>query len=147
MKIRLARSADAKAISVLLDQLGYPQDNVEPTAARVKAWADDPSGAVYVADDGGILGVIAVYVSPFFEHDGARGRIVALVVSEQARGKGIGSLLVKQAEAFARSHGCQQMEVTSAHHRRAGGTHKFYIERGYDDQVTTSAYFRKNLTA
>jgi GNAT superfamily N-acetyltransferase len=144
MRIRPARSADAEAVNGLLGQLGYPQDGRAATAARIQTWVDDPASTAYVADaNGDLLGVIAVHVCPFFEHDGAWGRITALVVSDRARGRGVGSRLVAAAESFATSHGCLRMEVTSGDRRL--GAHRFYQRRGYTDQAGTSSRFLRDL--
>ncbi|TCC06041.1 GNAT family N-acetyltransferase [Kribbella soli] len=130
MEIREARSTDASAINELLDQLGYPQAAEATTAARIQSWSDDPAGAVYVADtDQGLLGVIAVHTCPFFERDGTWARIVALVVSSQARRQGIGARLVAAAESFATHHGCLRIEVTSSPHRTQA--HTFYQSHNY----------------
>jgi|SRR5581483_11648227 len=146
MQIRLARSADAEAINELLDQLGYPQDGQATTAARILAWAGDLASAVYVADAQGELhGVIAVHICPFFERDGAWARIVALVVSDRARGRGVGSRLVGAAESFAASHGCLRIEVTSGDRRPAA--HQFYQRRGYANQAGKSSRFLRDLPA
>jgi GNAT superfamily N-acetyltransferase len=144
MQIRSARSADADEMNVLLEQLGYAQDGQAATATRIQAWADDPAGAAYVAEDGAsLLGVIAVHVCPFFEREGAWARITALVVSERARGQGVGSQLVAAAESFAAEHGCIRMEVTSADRRHAA--HRFYEHCGYVDQTGTSTRFLREL--
>jgi GNAT superfamily N-acetyltransferase len=109
--IRPARGTDADAVNELLDQLGYPQEGRTATAARIQTWLDDPASAAYVADTRGeLLGVIAVHICPFFERDGSWARIVALVVSDRARGQGIGSRLVATAESFATTNGCLRME-------------------------------------
>ncbi|MET9552307.1 GNAT family N-acetyltransferase [Streptomyces sp. NPDC006645] len=142
--IRPAHRADATAVNELLDQLGYPQDGRAATANRIEAWAEDPSRAVYTAVAGDdLVGVIAVLVCPFFERDGAWGRIVALVVSDRARGQGIGAQLVAAAEAFAATRGCLRMEVTSADRRHAA--HEFYRRCGYVDQAGQSSRFLRDL--
>ena len=41
------------------------------------------------------------------------GRIVALVIADGHRGRGIGKALVADAEARMRARGCEKMEVTS----------------------------------
>jgi GNAT superfamily N-acetyltransferase len=144
MQIRLAHTADAAAVNELLDQLGYPQAGIATTAARIQAWSDDPSSAAYVADaDGEVLGVVAVHVCPFFERTGSWGRIVALVVSDQARGQGVGGQLVTAAESFATSRGCVRMEVTSSDRREAA--HQFYRLRGYISQTGRSSRFLRDL--
>lgn len=139
-RIRPVCPADAGAVNELLDQLGYAQDGVVTTAARIQMWADDPSSAAYVADaEGNVLGVVAVHVCPFFERDGSWGRIVALVVSDQARRRGIAGRLVAAAESFATSHGCVRMEVTSSDRR--ADAHAFYQGRGYTNQSGRSSRF------
>jgi GNAT superfamily N-acetyltransferase len=144
MQIRLVDTDDAAAVNELLDQLGYAQDDAEATAARIRSWRDDPASAAYVAEtDSGPLGVVAVHTCPFFERPGSWGRIVALVVSEKARGQGIGAELVSVAESFAKRAGCVRMEVTSGDHRE--DAHEFYRRRGYVKQTGKSSRFLRTL--
>ncbi|OLF17143.1 GNAT family N-acetyltransferase [Actinophytocola xanthii] len=144
MQIRLARTTDAAAVNELLDQLGYPPDDAATTASRIQAWRHDPSSAAYVAEvDGDILGLVAVHICPFFERAGAWARIVALVVADRARGRGVGGQLVTAAESFANRWGCLRMEVTSADRR--GTAHEFYRRRGYIDQTGAASRFLRDL--
>jgi len=144
MQIRPAHVTDAAALNELLHQLGYPQDGTATTEGRIQAWGDEPSSAVYVADSGGdLLGLVAVHLCPFFERAGSWGRIVALVVADQARGQGVGGRLVTAAETFAASRGCVRMEVTSAARRR--DAHAFYRRRGFVDQTGRAARFLREL--
>ena len=50
--------------------------------------------------------------------------IMALVVSPDARGRGVGRTLVRAAEQWAMERGCGQIMVTSAEHR--ADAHAFY---------------------
>jgi GNAT superfamily N-acetyltransferase len=144
MRIRPVEAADAPAVNRLLEQLGYPQDGTATTAARIQSWREDPAGAAYVADDDGdVLGLIAVHISPFFERSGCWARIVALVVSDQARGQGVGGQLVAAAESFAAGRDCVRMEVTSATRRQ--DAHAFYQGRGYTIQTGLSERFLRDL--
>jgi GNAT superfamily N-acetyltransferase len=144
LQIRLAQTTDAALVNGLLHQLGYPQDDTAAAAARIQAWGDDPSSAAYVADgDGDLLGLVAIHVCPFFERAGSWGRIVALVVSDQARRRGVGGQLVAAAESFAAGRGCLRMEVTSADRRQ--DAHGFYLRRGYRDQAGQSSRFLRDV--
>jgi GNAT superfamily N-acetyltransferase len=144
MQIRLAHTTDAAAVNGLLHQLGYPQDGTAAMAARIRTWGDDPSSAAYVAEtDGDLLGLVAVHICPFFERAGSWGRIVALIVSDQARGQGVGGQLVAAAESFAASRGCVRMEVTSAYRRH--DANEFYRRCGYIDQTGASSRFLHDL--
>ncbi|WP_144300646.1 GNAT family N-acetyltransferase [Stackebrandtia nassauensis] len=143
-ELRLAHTTDAAAVNDLLHQLGYPQDDTATTAARIQTWNDDPASAAYVADANGVLlGLVAVHVCPYFERNGSWGRIVALVVADQARGQGLGGKLVAAAESFAESQGCVRMEVSSSNRREAA--HKFYRHRGYINQTDRSSRFQRDL--
>jgi GNAT superfamily N-acetyltransferase len=144
MKIRPADRADAIAVNELLGQLGYPQADEATTADRIQTWADDPALAAYVAEsDRGVLGVIAVHVAPFFQREGSWARIVALVVSAQARRQGIASQLMSAAESFATNQGCVRIDLNSADHRH--DAHAFYQHHGYVNQAGTSTRFLRSL--
>lgn len=144
MRIRPAYASDAAAVNDLLNQLGYPQDGTATTASRIQTWSEAAASAAYVADaDGDVVGLVAVHISPFFERAGSWGRIVALVVSDRARGQGVGGWLVAAAESFAAGHGCVRMEVTSSDHRQEA--HKFYEGQGYLSQTGRSSRFLRDL--
>jgi GNAT superfamily N-acetyltransferase len=144
MQIRPATVIDAEPVTELLTQLGYPQDDVEATASRIQLWTDDPAAAALVADaDGKVLGVIAVRTYPFFQLPGYSGHVVALVVSDHARRRGVASRLLSAAEAFALEHGCTRMEITSADRRN--DAHAFYQRRGYTIQTGLSSRFLREL--
>ncbi len=144
MRIRRAHPTDAAAVNALLHQLGYEQHDTVATVSRIQIWSDDPAAAAYVAEaDGDLLGVVAVHSYPFFQLAGSSGRIVALVVLDQARGQGIGRQLMTAAESFAARRGCVRMEVTSGDHRQ--GAHEFYRRCGYVDQTGTSSRFLRDL--
>jgi len=144
VRIRPAHTTDAAAVNKLLDQLGYPQDGTATTTTRIQTWGTEPSSAAYVAcADGDVLGLVAVHICPFFERSGSWGRIVALVVTDQARRQGIGDQLVSAAESFAASRGCVRMEVTSADRRQ--GAHAFYQRCGYAVQTGRSSRFLRDL--
>ncbi|KFU79255.1 GNAT family N-acetyltransferase [Amycolatopsis lurida] len=144
MEIRHARTTDAPAVTALLTELGYPDNDVEDVRGRLERWARHPEGAAFVAEAGGeVVGVVAVVAIPLLERPGSGGRIVALVVDETKRGTGIGRELVAAAEAEALRWGCDTMEVTSSRHRTAA--HAFYRARGYEDRCEHSARFIRRL--
>jgi N-acetylglutamate synthase-like GNAT family acetyltransferase len=128
--VRDATLADAAAIAPLLGELGYPVDAVDlvPRLARVLERNDQK---VLIAEDPeGALGVLALHVFPMLEYERDAALITGLVITERARGIGVGRLLVERAEAFARSCGVRRFLVTT--HNRRAGAHAFYERLGFE---------------
>lgn len=129
---------------MLLGQLGYPTAEAA-VHERLDYWLDDPAGRLIGADDeGDLIGVAALGVVPLLEVTGRLGRLIALVVDERYRGRGVGQSLVAAAEEQARAAGCVKMEITSSRYRTR--THEFYQQLGYEDVCPSSARFMKSLT-
>lgn len=68
------------------------------------------------------------------------GRVSVLIVDESYRGRGIGALLMAEAEKRLAAHGCHILEVTSNVSRERA--HQFYEKLGYE---RTSYRFMKTL--
>ena len=141
--IRAAGDADAARISVLLGQLGHPAGEAR-VRARLDDWQGDRRSVLVVAEVAGrVSGVAAFHAMPLLEHDGRRGRLVALVVDESCRGQGVGRALVAHVEREAHRLGCRELEITGNRAREAA--HGFYRGLGYDDVCARSARFLKAL--
>ncbi|MBA2719896.1 MAG: GNAT family N-acetyltransferase [Chloroflexi bacterium] len=138
--LRNATADDADRIAGLFSDEGYPagpSDVVE----RLGRFDSDFSRVV-VADSGGeVLGFIAVHALPRFEHSDRIVRVVALVVDAGVRERGIGRLLMAEAERIGSEIGAAFVEVTAGRHRP--DAQHLYEELGYDASV--AAYLRKRL--
>ncbi len=138
--LRPATAADAERIAALFTDEGYPSGTSD-ILARLERFAP-PGSQVIVADlDGELLGFIALHVMPRFEHSDTIARILALVVDPGVRERGVGHLLMTEAEQVARDQGAAFIEVTAGHHRP--DARHLYETLGYDATVT--AYLRKRL--
>lgn len=140
--LRAATADDAERIAMLFTEEGYPAG---PSAIveRLRR-LEGPTARVVVADIGGdVLGFIALHSLPRFEHDDTIVRILALVVDPGVRERGIGHLLMEEAERFGREIGAAFVEVTAGHHRP--DARHLYESLGYDATVT--AYLRKRPSA
>ena len=128
--LREATAADAPAIADLLTQLGYPTTEAQ-AAARLGRILPAPDWVtLLVEEDGRVLGFGGLQVSASYEHDTPVARIVAMVVDEAARRKGIGAALVRALEARATDMGAGKIVVTSA--SRRADAHAFYEKLGYE---------------
>ena len=141
-RIRPIEDRDAATATRLCAELGYP---VEESAvlARVGQIAGHPNRAVLVACvDDAVVAWIDLSVEYHLQSEPA-ALIGGLVVSEAARGQGIGRQLCEAAEAWARGCGFARMRVRSNAIRERA--HAFYLRDGYR-QVKTSAVFEKTLS-
>jgi ribosomal protein S18 acetylase RimI-like enzyme len=124
--IREFQAKDLDDLVLLMAQLGYKhtknslQNNLDLMQKH--------GGQVFVAEyDSNVCGCIAVNLNIGLAED-SRGEIISLVVSEQARGLGIGKKLVAQGEKWITSH-TNRLRVRANTIRTQA--HKFYKSLGY----------------
>jgi GNAT superfamily N-acetyltransferase len=138
--LRPAADSDAERIAALFTDEGYPtgpSDVVE----RLSRFASVHSQVIVADYEGDVLGFIALHALPRFEHTDRVIRIMALVVDAGVRDRGVGHLLMEEAERIGRELGAAFAEVTAGHHR-ADARH-LYESLGYDASI--AAYLRKRL--
>jgi GNAT superfamily N-acetyltransferase len=138
--LRAAVPDDADRIAALFTEEGYPAG---PSDVRERlARFGSPHSQVVVADVGGeLVGFVAVHALPRFEHSDRVVRVMALVVDAGVRERGVGHLLMEEAERIGRDLGAAFIEVTGGHHRPEA--RHLYESLGFDPNV--AAYFRKRL--
>jgi len=136
--VRDATAEDAGRFAALLTDEGYPAGSTD-LEARIALFST-PESRVLAAEAGGeVLGFIAFHVLPRFEVAERFGRIVALVVDPGVRERGIGHLLMIEAERLAVEAGASFMEITAGHHRP--DARRLFESLGYDAGL--AAYLRK----
>ncbi|HET7106086.1 MAG TPA: GNAT family N-acetyltransferase [Candidatus Acidoferrum sp.] len=142
VRIRRARSADAKRVAELSGQLGYPATEKQ-MKGRLREVIKDKDAACFVAESrgGGLIGWIHVSTTPLLEVE-RRAEVNGLVVDESARSQGAGALLLAAGEKWARGKRCKGMSVRSNVLRERA--HGFYLGNGYEHYKTQKA-FRKGL--
>ena len=139
MTIRAVEAADADAVARLLEQLGYsasPRD----IASRLARIGDRSDHRFRVAEaDDVVVGWIHASVSEHIDSD-ACVLIEGLVVDREHRGRGIGQMLLDDAETWARAMGCSLVRLRSTDARTEA--HRFYEHLGYT-KVKTQYSFAK----
>jgi len=139
--IRPATEDDAIEIARLAGELGYSAMPAE-IAERIARQAKVPGRAVFVACGGEQIAGYIDLSTEMHLHTVPKGRIDGLVVSESVRGKGVGALLCRHAEDWARQQGLTTMMLTSRSTRERA--HAFYERDGYR-RTKTSYLFEKEL--
>jgi GNAT superfamily N-acetyltransferase len=139
--VRRVRLRDAKRIAALAGQLGYPSTLVQ-VKRRIEQIQSDPDHCALVAesDDGQVVGWVHVFISRLLE-SGPDAEIGGLVVDERHRAGGIGRLLMRQTETWARARGCRTVRLRSNIIRKEA--HAFYANLGYNIIKTQHAFAKK----
>lgn len=116
--VRGATWPDAEAIGGLLCELGYPSTG--DVRSRLRSWIDVPQRQLLVVDEArNLVGCLALVMTPRLESETWWAQVVALVVAERARGRGVGRALVEYAEVLSRAADCDAVIINSSR-RRAG---------------------------
>lgn len=138
LSVRPARPSDSRAIAALVGGLGFPASpgETEKRLAALKRRRETP----LVAEQGGVIGVLAWHVTPVLHRPKPVGRITMMIVAEGERRRGVGRALVEAACGKLRSEGCGLIEVTS--NVDLSGAHGFYRRLGFE---RTSYRFAKTL--
>jgi GNAT superfamily N-acetyltransferase len=140
-KIRPASPNDARAISELSRDLGYP-GTVKAFRERLRSLLgrDDQCVVVAEAPDGSVCGWLQVHRSVALG-TGLRVEIIGLIVADSMRRKGVGRLLVAQAEAWASETADGTIVVRSNQSRLE--SHAFYPSLGYQPSKTQVVYRKR----
>jgi len=146
VSVRLATPADWPAVAGLLVELGR---------GVAEGTAQDPTHQLQFAGhirriddvtlvaelDGDVQGVIDMEYHQRLGDHRPQARVNDLVVTERARGLGVGHALMNRAEELARRRGCFRMALVTAGWR--GDTIAFYERQGWHNY---GEWFVKPLT-
>jgi GNAT superfamily N-acetyltransferase len=137
--VRAAKPADVPALVPLMRLLDHDVDEAG-TRKRLATLTREGDVPLVATLAGRVVGLCGVQVSTMIQRPKPVGRIIILVIAEEARGQSLGRMLIEAAEEHFRKAGCGIIEVTSRdEHAQA---HAFYRRMGYE---RTSMRFAKEL--
>ena len=144
-KVRLASSHDWPAVAGLLVELGRgvaAGTAEDPTHQQAFAGHLRQIGNVtLVAEvDGRVAGVVDMEYHQRLGDHRPQARVNDVVVTDRARGAGVGKALLRRAEELARKRGCFRMALVTASWR--DDSIAFYASEGWSDY---GAWFVKQL--
>jgi ribosomal protein S18 acetylase RimI-like enzyme len=129
LTIRAAQLSDAAALAGLMCELGYETSESE-MQSRLQKILPDPHFSTFVATEEGVVcGMIGTIACYSFEHNDLGGRILALVVTKDARRRGIARRLIAAAEQHFARRKITRIAVNTRFERK--DAHQFYEAFGY----------------
>ena len=137
-KLRDAKPGDAARLVELIHELGHEigEKAARKNIASLKNLGETPIVATL---DKKVVGMIGIHRMVTIHRDAPVGRIPVLVVAKEAKGQGLGRMLVDAAEQWCRRKGCKLIEVTS--NDRRADAHAFYRHMGFER--TSIRFFKK----
>lgn len=131
---------DLKSVGAMSDQLGYPVKTSD-LLARFEELTELSHNALMVCEENSVKGWVHLeLVSDLIEEK--KVEIKALVVEQNERSKGTGSLLVKAASEWAKTYGVTTIYLSCNIIRDRA--HAFYEREGFT-RVKTSHFFELKI--
>ncbi|MEP6602412.1 MAG: GNAT family N-acetyltransferase [Spartobacteria bacterium] len=140
LAIRRAELADATTLAALICELGYETRTAE-MEMRLQSILKDSHYTTFVAvAEGRVAGMVGTFCHDSYEHNSPSGRILALVVSETMRRRGIARALIAAAENDLAQKNIRRVALNTRLERK--DAHEFYESCGY---VRNGFRFAKEL--
>lgn len=116
--VRRATAEDAGVLCALAwelaDALGDRRPRLEVLRERLRELLEEPRVRVLVAEgEGGVMGAASLWIKPDLAHGDAVIEVPMLVVSENARRRGIGRLLVEEIQNIAAAENAALIELVA----------------------------------
>ncbi len=132
--VREATRKDAEAIYALAGELADALGDQRPGSgtfrARLDELLEEPRARVLVAEDeGGVVGAASLWIKPDLAHGDTVVEAPMLVVSGNARHRGIGKLLVEAIQDVAAAENAALIELIAT--KDNGAARAFYRSLGF----------------
>jgi GNAT superfamily N-acetyltransferase len=138
--LRDAGKEDIEAITLLMDDLGYPTPLNEMKIHLENIFAHPDYRTIVAVLSGEIVGFSGLMKGFSFERSGKYVRIISFVVKKRARNKGIGQQLIKASEDWAVELGVDSVVISSGNRDERRAAHIFYQKMGY--VIKSSGFFK-----
>ena len=133
-KVRGASAGDAEEIHALAREMaetvGDAFPELEAVRARLVELLEEPRARVLVAEgEGGIVGVVSLWIKPDLAHGDTVVEVPMLAVAESSRRRGVGRLLMDEVRKLAAEDGASLIELVAT--RANEPAREFYRSLGF----------------
>ena len=145
IEVRLFEKHDLNAINellVLYEGLGYPTIAKDLSIRLNNIFNHQDYYLLLLVKDNVIIGLSGMCKMMFYEKNGEYMRLLAFVINSNYRGKGYGTLLLKESEILATQLGCEAITLNSGNREERDNAHSFYKTNGFENK---SSGFSKSL--
>ncbi|MDM5188667.1 GNAT family N-acetyltransferase [Bacillus sp. DX4.1] len=87
-------------------------------------------------DEGRVIGMIGLYTGILYNKDETYARIIALIVDNHSRNKGIGKQLIQEAERWEIHKGANSIGLNRGNRSKRKDAHEFYKGMGCEEKST-----------
>lgn len=149
MEIRLATEKDRDEVLALLDEIlvAVNKKTTQPSEAQKSRESmflellSRPDVKIFVAEESSkLIGVADLFILPIIRRGYYQGHVEDMVITESARGKGVGSMIMKAIKDYCKENNISVIKLTSSFELE--DAHKFYEKQG---GVHTEKMFRFDL--
>jgi ribosomal protein S18 acetylase RimI-like enzyme len=146
--VREATAEDAEALHALAlelaDAIGDQGPRREAARARLLELLEEPRARVLVAEDeSGIVGAASLWIKPDLAHGDTVVEVPMLVVSKNARRRGVGKLLVEGIQSVAAAENAALIELIAT--RENDTARAFYRSLGFVETEHIALEFIGNM--
>lgn len=131
-----------KELLALYEDLGYPTITEDLINRLKKIHSHEDYYLLLLIKDDVIIGLSGMCKMLFYEKNGEYMRLLAFVINSNYRGKGYGTLLLKESEILATQLGCKAITLNSGNRKERDNAHSFYKGNGFENK---SSGFSKSL--
>lgn len=145
IEARLFEEQDFNKINELLalyEDLGYPTIAENLFNRLKKIYSHEDYYLLLLIKDDVIIGLSGMCKMMFYEKNDEYMRILAFVINSNCRGKGYGTILLKESEMLATQLGCKAITLNSGNRKERDSAHSFYKSNGFENK---SSGFSKSI--
>ncbi|BBE20025.1 acetyltransferase, GNAT family [Aquipluma nitroreducens] len=140
VEIRKSTENDFEKVYPLFEQL-WPNKELDKKELKVvfdRGVNSDTDELFCLAYSGEVIGFCAYAIVNNLWQAGYISYMYAMVVDENYRGKGFGTMLINEAIQDSKNKGLKRLELDSAFHREKA--HEFYLKLGFEKRAFLFSY-------